>query len=385
MTYPSYIELDVKALQKNIRYLKKRIGSAKFCSVIKGDAYGHGIRHYIPCAEACGVDYFAVADSREAKWALNVKKPSSHVMIMAMIANEDLGWAIENDMSFFVFEMDRLNHAVKAARNLGKPARIHIEVETGMNRTGFEADELDEVRRVVLNHPDQIKVEGICTHYAGAESVANYLRIMDQYNVFNQRVKWFDQNNIKPRYLHTACSAAALTYPKTIMDMARIGIACYGFWPSKEIRMYNLLSDDTRFTKDPLKRVLSWKSRVMSINRVSRGEFVGYGTIFMAPRDMKIAVIPVGYFHGFSRSLSNLGYVLIRNRKAPVIGMVTMNMFTVDVTGIPGIQKGDEVVLIGKQGVNEISVASFAELSNYVNYELLTRLPPDIPRIIKEI
>lgn len=385
MIYPSYIELDVKALQKNIRYLAKRIGEAKFCSVIKGDAYGHGIRHFIPCAEACGVDYFAVGDSREAKWALKIKKPDTHIMIMAMIANDDLEWAIENDFSFYVFELDRLNHAIQTARKLDKPARIHIEVETGMNRTGFEEDELDAVRLTVQNHPDQIKVEGICTHYAGAESVANYLRIMDQFNAFNQRVKWFEKHNIKPIFRHTACSAAALTYPHTIMDMARIGIAQYGFWPSKEIRMYNLLSDDTKFTRDPLKRVLTWKSRVMSTNRVSRGEFVGYGTIFMAPRDMKIAVIPVGYFHGFSRGLSNLGHVLIRNKKAPVIGMVTMNMFSVDVTNIPGAEKGDEVVLIGRQGNHEISVASFAELSNYVNYELLTRLSPDIPRVIKNI
>jgi len=382
--YSSFIELDRKALRKNIRYLKKRIGNARFCSAIKGDAYGHGIQHFLPLAEECGVDYFAVAEAREAKWALNVKKPSSHILIMAMIANEDLEWAIQNDMSFFVFEMDRLNHAIEVAKKLGKSARIHIQVETGMNRTGFEADELEQVRLTILNNPEQLVVEGICTHYAGAESVANYLRIMDQYSVFIQRVKWFAEHNIKPKYRHTACSAAALTYPQTIMDMARIGIACYGFWPSKEIRMYNLLSDDTKFTRDPLKRVLTWKSRVMNTNRVSRGEFVGYGTTYMAPRDMKIAVIPVGYFHGFSRGLSNLGYVLIRNKKAPVIGMVTMNMFSVDVTSIAGVEKGDEVVLIGRQGSHEISVASFAELSSYVNYELLTRLPPDIPRIIKD-
>ncbi|MBD3284905.1 alanine racemase, partial [candidate division WOR-3 bacterium] len=249
---------------------------------------------------------------------------------------------------------------------------------------GFEADELEDVSQAVLNNPDQLRVEGFCTHYAGAESVANYVRIMKQYNTFNDRVEWFEKHNINPRYKHTACSAAALTYPHTIMDMARIGIAQYGFWPSKEIRMYNLLSDDTTFTKDPLKRVLSWKSRVMSIKPVSRGKFIGYGTSYMAPRDMKIAVIPVGYFHGFSRGLSNLGHVLINNRKCPVIGMVNMNMFMVDVNHTPGVEKGDEVVLVGKQGKHEISVASFAELSSYVNYELLTRLPPEIPRVIVE-
>jgi alanine racemase len=384
MIYSSYIELDRKALQKNIRYLKKRIGDAKFCSVIKGDAYGHGIRHFLPVAEDCGVDYFAVGDAREAKWALKAKKPDTQIMIMAMIDNDQLEWAVENDISFFVFEMDRLNHAIGAANKVGKPARIHIEVETGMNRTGFEKDELGKVRLAVLNHPQELFVEGLCTHYAGAESVANYLRIMDQFNTFEKRVKWFAKQGIVPRYKHTACSAAALTYPRTIMDMVRFGIACYGFWPSKETRMYNLLSDDTKFTVDPLRRVLSWKSRVMSVKPVSKGKFIGYGTSHMAYKDLKVAVIPVGYSQGYSRGLSNLGHVLIRNRKAPVMGMVTMNMFTVDVTHIPDVAKGDEVVLIGKQGKHEITVASFAELSNYVNYELLTRLPPDIPRIVKD-
>ncbi|MBD3284984.1 alanine racemase, partial [candidate division WOR-3 bacterium] len=130
MIYSSFIELDRRALQKNIRYLRKRIGAARFCSVIKGDAYGHGIRYFLPLAEACGVNYFAVGEAREAKWALKVKRSDTHIMIMAMIANEDLEWAIENDFSFFVFELDRLHHAIEAAKKVGKPARIHIELET---------------------------------------------------------------------------------------------------------------------------------------------------------------------------------------------------------------------------------------------------------------
>lgn len=380
---PCWIELERAAFQKNIRYLKRRIGSARFCSVIKGNAYGHGISSFLPLAEGCGVSYFAVFDSFEARRAWEVKKPTTELMIMGYIANGDLAWAIGEGISFYVFDVERLRNAVEASRKVGKAARIHVELETGMRRTGFEEEELQEVIKIILNHPVEIKVEGICTHYAGAENIANYVRVNEQYEMFNKLSERLRARNIQARYYHTASSAAALTYPHTIMDLVRMGIAQYGFWPSKETKMYNMLSDDARFTVNPLRRGLSWKSRVMSLKWVGPGKFVSYGTSFMTGKSTRLASIPVGYSHGFSRSLSNLGHVLIRGKKASVIGFVNMSMFLVDVTHIKEIQKGDEVVLIGKQGKQTITVDSFSEMASHVNYELLTRLSPDIPRIIR--
>ena len=162
--------------------------------------------------------------------------------------------------------------------------------------------------------------------------------------------------------------------------MVRIGIMQYGFWPSDETLINYLSKKEEKV--DPLQRVISWKSKVMSTKEVNTGEFIGYGTTYLAHKKMKIATIPVGYAHGFSRSLSNQGRVLIKGKRVGVVGIVNMNLMTVDVTDIPEIQKGDEVVLIGKQGDLAISVASFSELSNQLNYELLTRLPYKIPRII---
>ncbi|MEF3694420.1 MAG: alanine racemase C-terminal domain-containing protein, partial [Candidatus Cloacimonadota bacterium] len=170
--------------------------------------------------------------------------------------------------------------------------------------------------------------------------------------------------------------------PNTTMDMVRFGIAQYGIWPSMETKMHNLLSEDSRFLRDPLKPVLSWKTRVMSVKSVLPGNFVNYGNAYLATGKMRLATIPVGYHHGYSRSLSNTGHVLIKGRKADVVGMVNMNMFIVDVTRVPNVQVGDEVVLIGKQGDLSISVASFSELTKMVNYELLARLPYQIPRQI---
>lgn len=379
----SYIELSRSALKKNINYLKRRIGKdSVFVSVIKGNAYGHGIEEFLTLAEECGADHFMISEASEAEDALNVKRPGSDLTIMNHLDNEDIRWAIDNDISFFVFEPDRLEHAVRTAQKAGNKAKIHIEFETGFHRTGFTMNELGPMCDLISRNLEHIELEGFLTHYAGAESIANYVRINEQKEQFNKMCMFFESRGIKAKYKHTACSAAALTYPDTIMDMARIGIAQYGFWPSKETRMYNLLSEDNKFTKDPLHRVLSWKTKVLTVKNVTAGQFIGYGNSYMATKNEKIAVIPIGYAHGYSRSLSNLGNVLIRKHKVPVVGMVNMNMIIVNVTNVPGVTKGDEVVLIGKQGKQQITVASFADLSRYVNYELLTRLPDNIPRFI---
>jgi alanine racemase len=385
MLNTSLIILHKKALKQNIRYLKKRIGKdVKFTSIIKGNAYGHGIEKFLPMAEACGVDYFGVFDSYEAAKALAVKSASSDLMIMGAIDNEDLPWAIENNISFYVFDLCRLEKAIAAAKYIAKPARIHIELETGLNRTGFEKDLLPQVAKIINKDRKAVKIEGVCTHYAGAESVANYLRIQKQMQVFQGSSSYLRSQQIKPQYYHTACSAAALIYPETQMDMVRFGIAHYGFWPSEETRMHNLLSDNKNFTRDPLHSVLEWKTKVMSLKWVKQGDFISYGNSFLASKKKLIAGIPNGYYHGYRRSLSNVGHVLIRGRKARVVGYVNMNMFLADVTHIKDVQLNDEVVLIGKQGKQRISVASFSELSNFVNYELLSRLPIQIPRFVKE-
>jgi alanine racemase len=381
--HSSYIELNQKALKQNIKYLKKRFGnSVKFASVIKGNAYGHGIKKFVPMAELCGIDYFAVFDAYEAEIAHKVKNPNTALMIMGMIDNSDLNWVIKNDISFFVFELDRLKQAIKTAKKINKKAKIHIELETGLNRTGFENEKLEKAAHLILKNREYIFIEGICTHYAGAETIANYVRVHEQFNKFNKLTRMLAEKGIVPKYCHTASSAAALIYPDSRMDMVRIGIAQYGFWPSMEIKMYNLLEDETKFIRDPLHQILQWKSKIMSIKIVKPGKFISYGTSFLTTKTTKIATIPIGYFHGYRRSLSNVGFVLIGGRKAPVIGMVNMNVFIANVSSTPEAQKGDEVVLIGRQGKNKISVASFSELSNFVNYELLSRLPMEIPRYV---
>ena len=386
MFHTSCIELSLSALRKNLRFVRERIGrNVRFTSVIKGNAYGHGIEQFVPLAERCGVRQFATFSADEALRAVRGLTEDSHVMIMGAIDNDELGWAIENDVSFYVFELDRLTHAVDAAKRVGKSARVHLELETGLNRTGLEGDELRDALEVVRDHPEHVRLDGLATHLAGAESVGNYLRIMRQIQRFEEERARIRSSGVEARRCHAACSAAVFAYPMATFDMVRMGIAQYGFWPSQETRMHYLLEnarEGEQRVADPLRRVMRWTSRVMSLKQVKAGEFVGYGTSYMTNRPHRVASVPVGYGQGFSRSLSNLGYVLLHGRRANVVGVVNMNMMMVDVSDIPNVQKGDEVVIIGRQKRMQISVASFSDMTRQLDYEVLVTLPSEIPRVV---
>lgn len=383
MLHTSYIEISKSAYRQNIEFIRSQLGEkVVISSVVKGNAYGHGIENIVALAESNGIRHFSTFSADEAKRVFEASQRNSQVMIMGMVSDEVLPWVIENGIGFYVFEFERLREAIRLARKQEKKARIHVEVETGFHRTGFEWQEREPLLKVLGENEAFLDFRGLCTHYAGAESVANYVRVKQQIKKFTEYKEWFLSQGIRFKTYHTACSAASLSYPETIMDMVRIGIAQYGFWPSQETYMFKFkhLADNM---KNPLKRLISWKSRIMSIKSVKMGDFIGYGNSYMASRDMVIALVPVGYCHGFSRNLSNLGKVLIHGKILPVVGTVTMNAISVDITDLEKPKKGDEVVIIGRQKRNEITVASFGESTQQVNYELLTRLPQDIPRRFK--
>ncbi|MCF7847097.1 MAG: alanine racemase [Candidatus Gracilibacteria bacterium] len=383
MHHTSYIELSRSALKNNIQFVKEHLHSnCRFSSVIKGNAYGHGIELFVPLAERCGVRHFSVFSADEALRALRASQKKPDILIMGMVEGDSLEWAIKNGIEFFVSDPNRFHKAIQIAKKLKTKAKIHVEVETGMHRTGFSRKEFEMLFPFLKREKKFFHFRGLCTHFAGAESIANYYRIKKQRTHFAQAQKKLQGEGLKPKYFHVACSAAALRYPATQMDLARIGILQYGFFPSNEIRI-EMMRKKKRYIS-PLTKILSWKSEIMAVKEVRKGNFVGYGNFFLANEDMRVAAIPVGYGQGFSRSMSNRGNVLIHGRHASVIGTVNMNMMMVDVTHLENVEKGDEVVLIGQQGNNEISVASFGEMSEQMNYELLTRLPSEIPRKITE-
>ena len=369
----SVLELSQSALNNNIAFLRALIGhDVSFSSVVKGNAYGHGIEKFVPMAEKAGISHFSVFSGDEAWRVAEAAEQNPEIVIMGWLDHEDMAWAVENGIGFWIFDPERLDRAIDTARSLGTKARLHLELETGMNRTGLTEKDMTYAIRKIRANAGYVELDGVCTHYAGAESVANFVRVNRQISRFNKFVRTIRSRGLNPKYRHTACSAAALNYPKTRMDMVRIGIMQYGFWPSIETFIQYVHGREERY--DPLDRVISWKSRIMSLKRVNEGEFVSYGTTYLATEEKLIAVVPVGYSHGFSRMLSNQGRVLIGGHRVGVIGMVNMNMLLADVTAIPDVKAGDEVVIIGKQENLEITVASFSEISNQVNYELLVRL-----------
>lgn len=388
MFAPCYIELSKSALKQNLEFLNEWIGDdTRFCSVIKGNAYGHDVDEFVPMAEDCGVDYFAAFSADEAKDAYQaIQSEETDLMILGSIENEEIEWAIEKDISFFIFELDRLQKAVKSAKKICKKARIHLLLETGMNRLGLDNHLLDEAVRIIKENEDHLFIEGICTHYAGAESLENYERVMNQIERFKTYRSELEEQNITAEYYHTASSAATLNYPETTMDLVRVGIAQYGYWPTQETFM-KMLKDHPDLNieaNDPLKRVMTWKSWVMSVKKISKGDYVGYGPTYQAGRDETIATVPIGYTHGYGRNLTNTGRVLIKGKRAPVAGLVNMNVLTVDITDIDDVQKSDEVVIIGEQNGEEITVNSFSGMTNSLNYEVLVRIPDDLPRKVVE-
>ncbi|MEX0811632.1 MAG: alanine racemase [Chitinophagales bacterium] len=378
--HSSRIELSQSALKKNINFIHKKIGQKpRICSVVKANAYGHGTHEFVPMAEKCGIDYFATSSSFEAEEVLEVKNEKSDIIIMGILHDEDIDWTLENGIEFYVFDYNRLALILQESKKTGKKAKIHLEVETGTNRTGMNPEDVGKSITFLKKHSKHFELIGVCSHLGGAESFANRFRIDRQIKVFNDFKRLFKKRKYLPKYFHLACSAAALAWPETILDMVRIGISQYGFWPSPEI-YYDHLSKNGKKKDSPLFRVITWKTNVMDIKQVRKDDFVGYGTAFQAYQDMQIAVLPLGYTNGYSRNLSNKGFVLIKGKKSPIVGLVNMNLFMVDVSHIKNVVIGDEVVLIGKQQNNTITVSSFSSSANLINNEMIARLPAAIPR-----
>ena len=299
-------------------------------------------------------------------------------MIMGFIYPKDFAWIIKKNVEFYISDLETLNMALNEAKKVEHQAIIHLDLETGMNRTGMSLKDLNKAIEIIKNNPDFFKVKGVTTHFAGAESIANHTRIRKQFSTYKKRLKYIEEKGIEYEIRHVASSAATITYPDTQLDMIRPGMLTYGYWPTRETFIHYIHRKKDK--RDPLQRAIYWYSEVVSIKNIPAGEFIGYGMSFQAQEKMKIMIIPVGYCNGYSRSLSNNGYVIVNEQNAPVIGSVNMNMIICDVTHLKNINIGDTVVLVGTQGDCELSFSSFAEMNNALNYEILSRIPSNIER-----
>lgn len=380
--HTSRVELSQAALKKNINFIRKKIGpTTRLSCVVKANAYGHGIPQIVTMLGRCGVNHISVASAYEAEEVLEYRREGTDIMIMGILYDQDIEWAIAHDIEFYIFNYDRLPLVLEKAKKLAKKAKLHIEVETGTNRTGMTEPYFRKSLTFLKRHQAHLTFQGLCTHLGGAESMSNAFRTEQQKTRYKRYLADCKKRNFMPLCRHIACSASALAMPETHYDMVRVGVATYGFWPSPDI-YYQHLQAVGKMKDTPMSRIISWKTDIMDVKHVPRGDFIGYGTSFQANHDMKVAVIPVGYCNGYPRGQSNQGQVLIQGRKAPITGLINMNLFMVDVSDIPNVTVGEEVVLLGKQKNNTIKVSSFTNYTQLLNNEMLSRLPMAIPRKI---
>jgi alanine racemase len=379
----SLITLNENAVKNNVAFIRKKLGGKiKISAVVKANAYGHGIEQIAPLFEKYGIEHYSVFYYSEALRVYNCLEKPATIMVMGWLCDESIEDAIKKGIEFFVFNIERLNAAIKYAKAHNLIAKIHLEAETGMNRSGLNVDEFDQAIAAIKKNIEYIEIAGFCTHLSGAESVSNHLRIQNQLKKYRKMLATLEANEMHPKYKHVANSAAAFVYPKTRMDMVRVGIMLYGFWSSTEVFIHyiNSKKDNT----NPLKRILKWQSQIMAIKKVKSGEFVGYGISYLAQSNITTALVPIGYYSGYSRSLSNKGRVLICGCSCSIIGVVNMNMIIIDVSHVSDAKVSDEVVLIGNQGNLEIKVSAFSEISDELNYEILAHLPESIIRTVKK-
>ncbi len=366
-------------MQANIETLRDQVAPSRLCMVVKGNAYGHGYDPIVPLAEAAGIRQFAVFSAREAHGFLQASDGKSRLMVMGHAAHENLDWIVEQGVEPWLNDPDDWPVVQAAANAQQRVVRIHLELETGMHRTGLTPEDGLRIAQEIAAGPFT-ELAGVCTHFAGREVLDDAPRMDRQQDVFDAFIQDLEAAGIDPGLRHIASTAAALLDPERRLDMCRMGIAFYGLWPSEEV--YQVL--DERGDLPLLRNVLQWKARVVAVKAVDDGEYVGYGTSYEAEGAERIAVVGVGYADGFARALSNVGHVLIHGRRCRIVGTVGMNMIQVHVSHLPHVQVGDEVVLIGRQGDREISVASFAQFNAIVNYELMARLSHEVPRVVVE-
>jgi alanine racemase len=283
---------------------------------------------------------------------------------------------VEHGFRQVLFRTDTARGLSEAAMKRGREALVHVKVETGTHRLGVPLFELDSFLEEIMVWPG-LDIEGMYTHFANIEDTLDPSYAQLQLKRFREALDVAQMAGIQLRIVHTAASAGAILYPETHYSMVRVGIGAYGIWPSRETRIAARAAD----REIDLTPVATWRTRVAQIKTVVAGDYVGYGLTYQAPRTMRLAIVPVGYYEGYDRKLSNSGRVLVRSQSVPVAGRVAMNMMMLDVTEAEA-EPDDEVVLLGRQGDAVISVDEIAEKTGTISYEVVSRIHPDIPRVV---
>lgn len=366
-----YARIDLDAIAYNMEQMKQNLKpETKIMAVIKADGYGHGA---VPIAEMLEtVDYiwgFAVATLDEAVVLRSegIQKP---ILVLGCVFPDQYLAMLQHDIRMNVYTEEMAESISRMAAREGMTAHMHIKLDTGMGRLGFDIsrDSVEAIARI--SKMKNVTMEGIFTHFAKADETDKTFT-MKQMKDFVWMINELKERDVTFQYEHCANSAAIIDVEEANFDLVRAGISVYGLYPSEEVNMQNV----------KLRPAMVLKSHIAFVKEIEAGVPISYGGTFVSKEKMKIATIPVGYADGYPRNLSNLGYVLIRGKKAPIVGRVCMDQFMVDVTHIEGASFGDKVTLIGSDGNETIAVEDLSALSGRFNYEFICDLGKRIPRV----
>lgn len=335
-------------------------------AVVKSNAYGHELTGFAREVSRFGVDWLGVDSITEAN-ALRkegIKKP---LLVLGYTLPAHFALAGKNGIALAISAFESLGTLAKA----GKKVAVHIKFDSGMHRQGFNLDQLAQVCSTIHKHP-HVQFQGFFTHFASAKKPDSEKHTEKQIRLFTKAVNMVKGFGFNP-LCHASATAGTLNYPEANFDMVRVGIGLYGLWPSSETRK-------SLEKKIILKPVMTWKTLIAEVKWVEKGECVGYDYTEQLARKTRLAVLPIGYWHGYWRAFSSKAFVLVKGQKARVVGRVSMDMIVVDVTDIKNVGVGNEVVLLGNQGKQFVTADSLAVLADTTNYEIVTRINPLIKK-----
>lgn len=365
----TWIEIDKKAISNNVTQFKRLLPkNCLFCAVVKSNAYGHGLADFSK-EVATKVDYLAVDSIVEAVHLRDsgIKTP---ILVLGYTLPEMYKNASLNNIEITISSVEQLEF-LKKVKDI--KLKIHLKIDTGMHRQGFLIDDVSKCLSL-LTKIKNISIVGVYTHFASAKNPAFPEHTKKQINIFEKAISMIRERGYSP-IVHASATSGAIVFPNTYFDMVRIGIGLYGFWPSPEVFAYAKHKMD-------LKPVLSWRTIISEIKEIKEDSGVGYDMVDNVKKGTKIAICPVGYWHGYSRALSSIGEVLVCGQRARIVGRVCMDMIMIDVTKIKNIKSGDVVTIIGKDGVDKISAEYIAMIADQSYYEFLTRINPLIKKIL---
>ncbi|MDD4606825.1 MAG: alanine racemase [Patescibacteria group bacterium] len=372
----TWVEISKSALKHNIQQYKKVLSkSTQIMAVVKSNAYGHGMVETAKLAIKYGAKWLATVNLDEAL-ELRQAGIKSPVLVLSyyQLDKKLIKQAIQQNISLVVYSVEQLKFLNQVSLELKKSAQVHLKIDTGTTRLGILVDHgLDFIKQAFKFK--NLKIQGLFSHFAASEENQQFTQ--QQLDKFKNLIQQIEKLNLDISLKHFSCSAAALVKTESNFDLMRLGIGMYGLWPSELTQKIV----QKKYPNFNLKPALSLCTRIIQIKTVPKGTRIGYGCTYKTAKSIQVAILPIGYWEGFDRHLSNKNRVIIKDKFCQVLGRVCMNLIMVDVTGIKNLKAGERAILIGRQGDKRITADDWAKKIGTINYEVVTRINPNLPRI----